>query len=109
MPTIQDFVLSYENGNITLGLNPPVPIGGMTLQFSMYKRYGTISLVTKSMSSGYYNVSGMNVLNSGQGILQIQLNPQEVSGFDQGAYFYQVKRTDSGSATIMAEGYRLLF
>lgn len=111
MPIISDFALiSYENGVFTIGINPPAPIGGYGIQFDMMGRVGGIPVVTKSMNSGYYGVSGMDIVNSGQGIFNITLLPSEVSGLQliRGNWFYNVQRTDSGSATSYSQGYRQL-
>lgn len=110
MPVLIDFTLARSaKGTITMSVDPPTAIGGWTLQFQMTKRPGSTSgLVTKSMASGYYNVSGMNITNSGQGVMSINFFPGEVSGMDLGIYAYQIQRLDSGFQTNLTAGWRLM-
>ena len=109
MAIFTDFVLfSAENGIVTVAMTPPTPIGGWTLQFTMTHRPNGTPIIVKSMASGYYGTSGMNIVNSGQGIMSIALYPSEVSGLDPSTYAWNVYRLDSGFATDIAQGYRLM-
>jgi len=110
MPVTSDFRLDLSSdGVVTLQLAPPNAIGGWSLQFILSKAFGGTAQVTKSMASGYYNVSGMNIVNSGQGILSITFHPAEVSGLDQGNYAYQISRLDSGYQSDLADGFRIAY
>lgn len=107
MPTYADFTLGiYEDGNITMGLQPPGPIGGKSIEFAMMKRPGGSGIVLKSCASGFVNVSGINILNSGTGIISINLFQSEISGQEAGNYFYQIRETTSGHRTVISEGFR---
>ena len=110
MPTIIDFTLGRsEKGTLVATTNPPTPIGGWSLAFQMTKRQGgTTAIISKSMASGYYGVSGMSVVDSGAGTYNVQFFPAEVSGKDPGAYAYNVSRTDSGYQTTLVFGSRLM-
>ena len=101
-----DFSLpKWCDGNLTITIAPPAPIGGWSLELQVTKRLGSSSgLITKSMSSGYYNVSGMNITNSGGGIFQAKFFKQDTSGLDFGNYAYTVQRTDSGLGSQVAFG-----
>lgn len=109
MPTIIDFTLARsERGSMTVSTNPPTAIGGWSLQYTQTLYHGGLTaLVTKSMASGFYNTSGMTILNSGQGIYSVNLFPAEVSGLDPAAYAYGISRTDSGYQTELVKGFRL--
>ena len=105
-----DFSISQgSDGTLTISLSPPLPIGGWTLQTQVVKYFGASSgLLTYSMASGYYNVSGMNITNSGQGVFRTSIRSVDMSGIDCGAYSYRVRRLDSGSVTTLSEGYFLI-
>lgn len=108
MPLYNDFQMNYVDGILTVELAPPQSIVGWSLKFEMSKRLGGTSIVQKYAASGFNNVSGINVVNASQGIMNIQLRKSEVSGLDPGAYSFKVTRTDSGSATELVEGYRVM-
>ena len=107
MPTYVDYSLAkYEDGVLTLELQPPVAVGGWTLRYTETKRFGGLSgSVYKWAASGFNNVSGINVVNSGQGIMKITINSPDSSGRDFGNYAFVVERVDSGHRTVLAEGY----
>lgn len=108
MPVNQNFTLALaENGNATLGLQPPTNIGGWSLHFQMCKRQGGEAIINKYLASGFSGVSGMTIINSGQGVMRIDFNPLEVSGQIPGNYYYCVDRTTSGFYTRVIEGLRL--
>lgn len=110
MPVIIDFQLGkFENGVLVVEMHPPTPIGGWGIQFDLCHRMGGTAVVTKSCASGYGNgVSGITVISSGDGRLQVSLLPSEVSGLNAGNYYYRVFRTDSGVASDVTTGYRLM-
>lgn len=115
MPVQADFSLgSLEDGSLTVGLIPAANVSGWTLQFSLWRRQQAVSgsvsgLITKSAASGFNNVSGINVTNGPGGVFVVNLGRFDVSGgLAPGAYSYKVERMDSGNATIISEGYRLV-
>jgi hypothetical protein len=57
------------------------------------------------MASGYYGVSGMNIVNSGQGQFRITLDAVDTSGFVAGNYAYEIRRLNSGNITSLTQGY----
>jgi len=94
---------------------PPVDMGGWDVRFTMWRRFNYISgsvsgLIRKSMASGYGNgVSGITLTNSGTGIFNVSIAPNDFSGhFDPHAYAYRIERFDSGNANILVEGHRLV-
>lgn len=89
-------------------MTPPTPIGGWSLQYIQSFRPDGDPFIVKNMASGYYGVSGMSIINSGAGIMQVQLGPPEMSGYDPGAYFWRITRLDSGFVTDIGQGYRLV-
>ena len=111
MAEIMDFQLGrQEDGVLVISLTPSAAIGGRNFQFSVGKRQGWTAsgLITKNMNSGFYGTSGMNIINSGQGIMSIALNSVDTSGRDFGAYAFKNEILDSGSRTITTQGYLLL-
>lgn len=115
MPVQTDFSLgSFEDGSLTVGLAPAANISGWSLQFSLWKRQQSVSgsvsgLITKSAASGFNNVSGINVTNGPEGRFVVSLGRFDVSGgLATGAYYYKVERRDSGNATVISEGFRLV-
>lgn len=107
---MSDFFLAhFADGVLTVSMAPPVAIGGMDLRFTLTKRFESAApLVQKSMASGFYGVSGMNITNSGQGVFQVQLFGSEMSGQDPGAFAWTVQRLTSGVRTLVADGYLVL-
>lgn len=105
----QDFALSYEDGILTVTMTPPVSIAGWALQFQMSKRAGGTPLVTKSMDSTHTTgQSGITMVNAGQGVFNVANWAAEVSGLDNGNYYFNVQRLNSGFFTLVSEGFRLL-
>lgn len=108
IPQNADFILNKaEDGTLTINLAPQQAVGGWTVQFTLMKRFNGDPILTKSCASGFINVSGINVVNSGTGSFTVRFNPAEFSGNVEGNYAFLLQRTDSGFATILAEGYRL--
>ncbi len=124
MPVYTDYEMAkFSDGVLTLQMAPPQPIGQWTIRYREMVHFGggqpyvlasgqasgliVRNLVEKWTSSGMNNVSGINIIDSAAGILQVRVYEAEVSGRQYGSYPYMVERLDSGSATIIAEGYRL--
>ncbi len=107
MPVQADWrIARWEDGTLIIGLSPATAIGGMPLQFQMQKRFGGISgFARRSMSSGFYGVSGMTIVDSGQGVMRVQFFKEDTSGLDFSNYVFQVTRTTSGSQTVVVDGY----
>lgn len=107
MPVIVNITISrYEDAVLTIGLEPPTPVGGHTIQFQTLRAFGGVSgLINKYVASGLNNQSGINITNSGQGIFNVRINELDTSGWNYGNYAYQVKRLDSGFATVYTEGF----
>lgn len=103
-------LLAYSDGVLTIGLQPPTAIGGFSLEAKVTKRFrGESGLITKYCSSGNAaGASGITVVNSGQGIFNVSIRESNTSGIDPGTYALQVKRTDSGLATVLVQGWVVL-
>ncbi len=110
MAVLSNFSLGrYEDGVLTIGLTPEVPIGGWSIEFTVTKRFGGVTdLVTRSMAPGFQGVSGMTTVNSGQGVMSIQIHSTDMSGQEYGNYAFLTKRLDSGSMTNLTEGFLTL-
>lgn len=110
MPIEQDFAVSrYVDVTVVIDVRPPIPVGGLDLRMTVSDRFGSDSpRFVKSMSSGFYGVSGLSIVNSGQGIISARIRSVDTSGLDYGAYAYEVKRWDSGNVTDLTQGYLVL-
>lgn len=110
MPIYSDFPLArYEDGVLTIVLTPPEPIGGKTIEFVVAHRFGGDPFVTKSVASGYNAVSGIEVTDSGAGVMSIPLfGTVDLSGQPAKNYAWECLRVDSGYRTIYAQGYVVL-
>ena len=99
-----------EDAVLEINLTPPVAIGGWNIHTRIQKRFGDVAsgILDKWMASGYYGTSGMNIVNSGQGIFNVAINSVETSGLDFGNYCYNVVRLDSGNRSVLVEGYMTL-
>lgn len=105
-----DFCFIRNNdGTITVTMTPPVAIGGWTIMWSRTHRFGSDDFKTpKWYSPGFNGVSGITVVNSGQGIFNIRLNSVDTSGLQAGNYANSAVRLNSGSITTLTEGYMTL-
>lgn len=93
-----------QDANLVIPLTPPAPVGGEPYVFIMTKRFGGGSgLITASVNSGYIGVSGMTIINSGQGIFQISFPGLNTSGLDYGNYAGALYRTKSGYFTPVSD------
>ena len=100
----------YADGLINVDLKPNAAIGGLDMRFTVWRHFGGSSgLIQKSMASGYYGVSGMNIVNSGEGQFQIQLNSIDTSGLPYGNYAAAVENWSSGFRTTVSEGFLTLY
>lgn len=98
-----------SDGLLTINISPPAPVGGRSLQWSVLnQQYGISGLIQKYLSSGYNGASGISILNSGQGVLNIHINGSDTSGWQAGCYFHQLVATDSGLSVTMLTGNFLL-
>ena len=98
-----------EDADITVPLVPETAIGGWSVQMQLSKRFGSTSgHILKSMASGYYGVSGMNIVNAGQGQFSFTVQSRDTSGMDAGIYAYTIRRIDSGFYTDLTQGYMSL-
>lgn len=107
MATLQDFSIDRgEDATIRIVMTPPTAIGGWEIRFLLTKRFGNVSgIFQKSVASGYNNVSGINIINSGQGIFDVSINTGNTSGLNYSNFTYTSKRLNSGYVTTLCEGY----
>lgn len=111
MPIFTDYsICKFEDGVLTIQLVNPTPIGGWSLRADFTKRLGGTPRVTKWISSGTPNgASGITITDSGQGVFRIALDSADTSGLAYGNYAFDVRRTDSGFVTDIAQGYQMVF
>lgn len=84
-------------------------ISGQGFEFVVSHRLGNVSgFFTKSAASGYNNVSGINVLHTSGKTFDVSINAADTSGLCPGNHAYATGRTDSGSRTVLQEGFILL-
>ncbi len=111
MAVIVDFsIAKSQDTDLVITLAPPAAIGGLDFLHLVFKRAGGegSGLLSKSMASGFHGVSGMEIQNSGQGIMRITYNAVDTSGWETGNYWHQTFLTSSGEMTPVANGYILL-
>ena len=108
MPAYTEFeIAQWSDGVLTVALNPPFPVGGVSIIFTMSKRDGGSPLVSKVCNSGYgAGQSGIIVTNSGQGKMSVIFSPPEVSGLSPGAYQIRMTALISGKTVPVLQGYR---
>ncbi len=106
MPTQTSFSLvKTDDGAFLFGIQPPINISGLPIEFNLMSRFNATPLVTLYCASGFNNVSGLNVTNGPQGVLTVNYFHQYVSGRDYQNYAFTIVRTSSGHQTTMAEGF----
>lgn len=101
----------WEDGILTVALDPPTPIAGWDLRFKVQKRFGIASgLIEKVSSSGFVGgQSGITVVNSGAGVINIAINKPDTSGLAFGNYACSVQRVNSGFQTALSQGFLILY
>ncbi len=100
------FLHKREDALLEVPLTPITAIGGWSIETRFSRNFGSTSgWIVKSMASGFYGVSGMNISNSGVGIFYFEINSLDTSGLTAGNYAYTTVRTDSGFRTDLAQGY----
>lgn len=101
-----------EDATIGISMTPPLPLGGVDLQFLVTHRFGGGSvnsgLILKSVASGYNGQSGITITNSGAGNFNVSINSLDTSGLEFGNYAYSAERTSSGQQTLLSTGFILL-
>ena len=107
MAVYGDFQLArYADGILAIEMQPNTPIGGWFIEFNVKKRFTSETpILTKSVASGHNSQSGIQITNSGAGILNVNFFGVEMSGQDLGAYAYTMERLTSGSRTMLSQGY----
>jgi hypothetical protein len=109
MPIYTDYdLVRYSDGQLTIALSPPTPIGGWTVLYEETRRFCGTSGIQKWLASGFNGVSGITVVNSGEGVIRVQINSTDSSGRNPGSYAYTITRMDSGHRTTLAEGYHVM-
>jgi hypothetical protein len=96
----QNFLWSkFDNGNLVINLDPPTAIGG-SLGFVLGRYFeGDMNTIVKTAASGFNGVSGLTVLNSGQGQFSVALTTADTSGLDYGNYAFRAGAMTSGLVT----------
>lgn len=110
MPDFNQFQFSkYTDGTIRVGIVPPTAIGGWDLRFQLKKEFdGYSGLVNKYVGSGLDGTSGISIVSSGNGTLDISITRADTSGLPYGVYAFTVDRTSSGYFTPLSIGQVIL-
>lgn len=112
MPNVADINLAqYADGVITIAMTPPVAVGGWSVKFTMARRFSSDSgICFRYGASGFGGgESGVTVLDSGLGRFRVKApSPEETSGLEPGNFAIQFERTDSGSRTVLSQGYEVM-
>lgn len=111
MPIFTDYsICKFEDGLLTVQLVNPTPIGGWSIRADFTKRLGGTARVSKYVASGYPNgASGITIVDSGTGVFRIRLDSADTSGLGYSNYAFDVRRTDSGFVTDIAQGYESVY
>ena len=109
MPVETSFSLPrQEDATITVVMTPPVSITGWPIQFNFLKRFGGDPLFSKYLASGFNGVSGISIVDAGQGVFNVSLEANNTSGFQPGNYAVQTFRLSSGARTELTCGFATL-
>lgn len=112
MPLFSDFnIAEYSDGTITIPMSPPVNVGGMSVLFTVARRFlSDAPIALRSAATGFGGgQSGVTVLNSGEGVFKVTLpTPEEMSGRDPGNYACQLECIDSGRRGPLWQGYMVV-
>jgi hypothetical protein len=110
MPIIVDWSrVHFDDGTVTIGIQPPVNLSGMGLRFNLMKRFEGISGIYQAFAgSGFNNVSGINVTDAIDSYFQVFVPGIVLSGLNPIPLAYNVVRTDSGFHTELDAGYVLM-
>ncbi len=96
-----------SDGVLVVSMAPPTNISTWAIDYQQSLRAGGDPFITKSTAPGFNGVSGITVINPGLGTLSVALFAAEMSGRQDDSYYYAIRRTDSGFASVLVEGYRL--
>jgi len=114
---LADYTLgTMEDGSLNVVMNPPVPISGWSIQFSLMHRFGSDSpFYIASLASGYSNlnasgfgISGITLVNGATGQIRIAIPESATSGLQYGNYASMVQKLNPWPALTMSEGYLIL-
>lgn len=111
MPITVNFELPRgTDGILTLQMEPPVNTSGWDIHFQVQKRFGASSGLFDAWcgSNGLNNVSGINMRDGNQGILDITVKGIYTSGLPFANYAHTTTRTNSGFNTLLSQGYLAL-
>ncbi len=110
MPVFKNFTLYKEQDAVVgVAIEPATPIGGWSLRFRVKTHSDSTSgVIEKFVSSGLNNLSGINVTDSGQGTIAVDITSADTSGLKPRTYFYELRRTDSGEESPLTKGQLLL-
>lgn len=97
----------YQDGILSIDMQPPTSVSGWTTEFYLTKRKGgTTKIFSKTCASGFVaGQSGTTLVNGQVGIFNIAINSVDTSGLEFGNYFATFERLDSGFRTVISEGY----
>ncbi len=108
-----DFPLpEAQDGTLQIALAPATSILGWNIRCDfLYRAGSTNPFYSAYLSPGFTNgQSGATLVNGALGIFNVALYQSQVSGFSQdtGVLAYSTYRIDSGNATPINTGFRLL-
>lgn len=75
-------------------------IAGWGIRWTLHPRRGTETLLDKTIAAG--------VTITGVDLLEVHIDAADTATFDQGTYHYVLRRTDAGSAQVLAYGPAVL-
>src|SRR5687768_16887689 len=77
----------------------PTDVTGWAVTFQVRDSLGGTSRITKTTGGG-----GISLTDAGRGVLTIIIAKADTQGLAPGNYVWDLKRTDTGSNTVLAHG-----
>lgn len=112
MPQYSDTRMIFQEDVLdTFVMSPPQPIGGWTVEARISKRFGigASGIIVMSAASGYGGgASGITITDSGAGKMTFPINSPATSGWQPGPYATTISRLDSGSVSVLYQGFLLI-
>ena len=93
--------MAFKRGQdlkIRASMSPSKSVSGYSLTFTVKDSIGGTTRITKTVGSG------ITVINSGKGIVDISLGASDTSALSVQRYVWDIRRTDSGYNRELAGG-----
>lgn len=107
-PIYTDYIMAIEEDS-TLYFSGNTSVGDVSYRFQAMRRFNGVSgLIALYVSPNNNGTSGITITNSGLGLMSFFIPALFTSGWDPGAYAYDLQETSVGSHETLQEGYLLV-